>query len=113
MGRKPKAEASIARVAALAMMGRTVFVGPLSVSLRFRIKPPKSMPKKLRAAVLAGEVAYMGSVDVDNMAKAVLDAMNKVCFADDRQVMRLFATKVASDSPGIDVKITSLEPETR
>lgn len=101
-------EAAVAQIAKVAMYGRPRFEGPLSVSLRFRIPIPASMSKKERAAVLAGEVAYLGRIDVDNAGKAILDALNGVCWRDDVQIARLFAAKVPSLNPGVDMKITPL-----
>lgn len=98
-------EAGIAKVAKLAMVGREPFSGPLSVSLRFRLQPPKSMTKHERAAILAGEEAYMGRIDIDNAVKAICDAVNGICWVDDVQIVRLFATKAAAERPGIDIKI--------
>jgi Holliday junction resolvase RusA-like endonuclease len=103
-----KYEAAIKSCAVMFMAGRAPLEGPLSVSLRFRLQPPKSMTKRLRAAVLAGEEAYQGSCDADNLAKAVLDPLNKVCWGDDVQIMRLFITKAASERAGIDIKIQPL-----
>ncbi|MBI5940125.1 MAG: RusA family crossover junction endodeoxyribonuclease [Caulobacterales bacterium] len=104
-------EAGVARLARAAMKGRTPFIGPLSVSLRFRFKPAESLPKYKRAALLAGEEAYFGVYDVDNLAKAVLDGMNKVAYGDDKQITRLFVTKVAAEKAGFDVKVEPLGPQ--
>ena len=41
--------------------------------------------------------------DVDNVAKAVLDALTGVVFHDDSQVERLLVTKVVGDRPRISV----------
>ncbi|OLF73958.1 endodeoxyribonuclease RusA [Maricaulis sp. W15] len=41
--------------------------------------------------------------DVDNVAKAVLDALTGVVFHDDSQVERLLVTKIDGDSPRISV----------
>jgi len=103
-----KYEAAIKACAQMFMAGRAPLEGPLSVSLRFRLQPPKSMTKRLRAAVLAGEEAYQGNCDADNLAKAVLDPLNKVCWGDDVQIMRLFITKAASERAGIDIRIEEL-----
>jgi Holliday junction resolvase RusA-like endonuclease len=103
-----KYQAAVAQVAALSMRGREPFQGPLSVSIRFRLEPPKSMTKRERQAVLAGEVAYLGTRDVDNMGKAAIDAMNKIVWRDDVQICRLFLSKVASLKPGVDVRIEPL-----
>lgn len=106
-----KYEASIAKIARVKMGARPPFEGPLSVSLRFRIELPKSMPKYRRARVLAGEEAHTGGPDVDNMAKAVLDAMNGIVFPDDRQIVRLFATKIGAVAAGVDIRIEPLAPQ--
>lgn len=103
-----KYESAIKDVAEMFMAGRPPLEGPLSVSLRFRLQPPKSMTKRLRAAVLAGEQAYLGASDIDNYLKAILDSLNKVCWRDDVQIVRLFATKAASERPGVDIRIEPL-----
>ena len=103
-----KYEAAIKSCAVMFMAGRAPLEGPLSVSLRFRLQPPKSMTKRLRAAVLAGEEAYMGSSDLDNYIKSASDSLNGVCWRDDVQIVRLFATKAAAEKPGIDIKIQPL-----
>lgn len=106
-----KFEAAVAKLARLKMGSRPPLIGPLSVSLRFRFEPPKSLSKRARAAMLAGEVAYLGTKDTDNLCKAVLDGLNKIAFADDVQIVRLFATKIAAETAGIDVRIEALSPQ--
>lgn len=103
-----KYEKAISDLAALAMGGRKPLEGPLSVSIRFRLAPPKSMTKRERAVVLAGEQAYMGRSDLDNYFKAVADSLNGICWLDDVQIVRMFATKSASSKPGIDVRVEPL-----
>lgn len=104
-------EASIAGIARKAMGDRKPFVGALSVSIRIRLEVPASMSKKQRARILAGEEPYLGRIDVDNAAKAALDSMNSVVFADDKQITRLWVTKEPCANPGLDVKVTCLEPQ--
>lgn len=106
-----KYETEVAVIARKAMGAAKPLQGPLSVSLRFRLPIPKSTTKRLRAAILAGEKAYLGAYDLDNMQKAFLDACNTICFEDDKQVVRLFSTKVASEKPGVDARIEALEPQ--
>lgn len=104
-------ESSVKGLARKAMGEREPFVGALSVSIRFRLELPKSMTKRDRAAALAGERAYLGRTDLDNLAKAILDGCNGVCWVDDAQIVRLFLTKVGTDKPGVDVKVEPLEPQ--
>ena len=104
-------ETAVAGLARQAMGSRRPLDGPLGVTIRFRIEPPKSMTKRARAAVLAGEQPYLGRFDLDNLAKSILDGCNGVCFVDDVQIVRLFLSKVASDRPGVDVRVEAYEPQ--
>lgn len=106
-----KYEASIREIAAAAMGAHAPFIGALSMSVRFRMECPKSMNKAERAAVLAGEMAYLGAFDLDNMLKAVADPLNGVVYEDDRQIVRCWIEKGGAEAPGIDVRIEALEPQ--
>lgn len=104
-------EAAVKRIARAVMGDRLPFEGALSVSLRFRFEPPKSLSKRARAALLSGEVAYTGTKDADNLAKAALDGLNEVVYRDDVQIVRLWITKVAAVKAGVDVRVEALEPQ--
>lgn len=98
-------EATVRKVAEKAMAGAPPMQGALTVALRFRLLVPVSYSKKRRAAILAGAEPYFGAFDVDNLAKALLDGMNTVVFADDKQVTRLLIIKTAAERAGIDVQV--------
>lgn len=106
-----KYERSVRMAATVEMGGRDPFEGPLSVSLRFRMPIPKSATKRVRTAMAAGEIAHTSRSDLDNMAKAILDALNTVVFCDDAQICRLFCTKVYAEAPGVDVKVEAYAPQ--
>jgi Holliday junction resolvase RusA-like endonuclease len=118
-----KYEASVTAIAREKMAGRSPFEGPLSVSLRFRMPIPKSATKRVRAGMAAGEIAHCGRPDVDNLAKAVLDAIGedaaakkkgldaRVVFANDSQIVRLFASKIYAEIPGVDVRVEAFQPQ--
>lgn len=103
-------EAAVAKVGRVVMGSRAPFDGPLSVQIRFRFEPPKSLTKRAGAALLNGEVAYTGTKDLDNCVKALLDGLNKVVFRDDVQIVRLLTTKVAAEKAGVDVRIEPWTP---
>ena len=44
--------------------------------------------------------------DCDNLYKAVTDAMNKIVYEDDSQIVRCIVEKLTGDTPKIEVKIT-------
>lgn len=104
-------EADVAAAVRAVMAGRAPLEGPLSVSLRVRLSPPKSMSKRQRAAVLSGQEPYFGRIDCDNAAKAILDACNGIAWRDDVQITRLFVTKTAAATAGVDVRIEPLSPQ--
>lgn len=43
--------------------------------------------------------------DLDNYAKAILDALNKVAYVDDKQIVDLHVMRVYSDTPGFCIDI--------
>ncbi|MDB5725721.1 MAG: hypothetical protein JWQ16_2475 [Novosphingobium sp.] len=100
-----KYEAALKVRAQKVMAGAPPLQGPLAVSLRFRIPVPVSYSKKRRAAILAGVEHYAGSGDIDNHAKAALDAFNGVVFVDDKQISQLLLLRRPSEKPGIDVRV--------
>jgi Holliday junction resolvase RusA-like endonuclease len=110
-------EASVSQCARLAMEGRSPFAGALSVSLQFRMPIPASATKRARAAMAANEIPHTSKPDTDNLVKAILDglesdptdkAKRKIVFQNDCQITRLFATKIYSENPGVDVRVEPL-----
>ena len=64
------------------------YTGPVTVDLTF------------------GYTDLIGSADIDNLAKFVLDALNGWFYHDDRQIVTLHAAKVAVDRDCTTVTIT-------
>lgn len=89
-----------------AMGTRKPLEGPLTLELRCRMSIPKSTTKRRRGAILAGTETYYGPFDADNLLKACGDAMNGVCYLDDRQIMSLSVVKIPAEIPGVDVRIS-------
>jgi len=68
------------------------FSGPLVVTLSFRYQRPKS--HFLKAGIRdTAPVHYTQTPDLDNIEKAVLDALNGVAYVDDKQIIRKFTHK--------------------
>ena len=76
---------------------------PVAVKLTFYMKRPNS---DFRGNRLLGFLRAMAPIarpimpDIDNLAKFMLDVLNKVVFADDRQVVKLVVLKL-QDSDGL------------
>ncbi len=54
---------------------------------------PKSFSKKKRIEAIEDEIKPMVKPDIDNVVKAILDAMNKTVYIDDKQVVDVIARK--------------------
>lgn len=106
-----KYERSVASVAISIMAGRNPLEGPLSLSVRFRLAIPKSISKRERAAMLAGEIAPTKKPDLSNLLKAIEDGMNGIVFIDDAQIVRGFQTKIYAEKPGVDVRVEAFAPQ--
>lgn len=81
------------------MKGKNMLNGALVVSLRFMLPRPKSLPKKV--------VYHVKKPDVDNLKKAVCDALKGICYKDDSQIiMAIVRKEYSSDKPGVEIHIS-------
>jgi Holliday junction resolvase RusA-like endonuclease len=56
-----------------------------------------------------GEIWPTTRIDLDNVTKAILDACNGIVYKDDAQIVRLHAVKQYAITPGVSVKIESVQ----
>ena len=48
-------------------------------------------------------------IDIDNILKSVFDALNKICYPDDKQIVSVIATKNwTTDTPRVEIYLESL-----
>lgn len=80
--------------------GGKKFSGAVSVSIFIHRELPKSRPKRLLAELDTAKP------DIDNVAKAVLDALNGVAYEDDRQVVSLNVTKLPRTRQESFIRVT-------
>ncbi len=66
---------------------------------------PKSVSKKKQEAMLKHIIRPKKKPDVDNVAKIILDALNKEAYYDDAQVVDFQLRKFYSDNPRVVVTI--------
>jgi Holliday junction resolvase RusA-like endonuclease len=66
--------------------------GPVSVTIRATFEPPKSWSKRKTAEHINGP--HTQKPDLDNCAKAILDGLNRIAWADDGQVAEVTVSKV-------------------
>jgi Holliday junction resolvase RusA-like endonuclease len=100
---------SFARLcASTAMCGNAPLSGPVSVTVTAVLRVPESWSRKKREAAEAGTLLPQAKPDVDNLAKAALDALTGVVVLDDKQVVELFVAKVyarAGEGPMVRVAV--------
>lgn len=91
-----------------AMAGKPPLTTPVAVSMTANLKIPASWPKKRRQAALDGTEYPSIKPDVDNYAKAALDGLNGIVWADDAQVVTMTVHKRYSANPCTVLGITDL-----
>lgn len=84
---------------------------PLSIEVTAYYGIPKSTSKKRRTDMLSGAVRPTKKPDCDNVLKIIADALNKVAYADDAQIVRTEVTKLYSDVPRVVVRIDEVQDE--
>ena len=84
---------------------------PLDVRIVAYFPIPKSASKKRQAMMRVNRLRPTKKPDCDNIAKAVLDALNDIAYHDDSQVVDHQLRKFYSDNPRVTVKIIAIEPE--
>ena len=72
---------------------------------------PKSETKKFHAAAVASDIRPTKKPDVDNIFKAVSDALNGVLYHDDRQILLSRVEKYYSDEPRVEVEVFIVRKE--
>lgn len=67
--------------------------GRIAIEITAYIKIPNSTSKANKEKMLLGEISPTKKPDIDNIAKSLLDAMNKFIFHDDNQVSKITIEK--------------------
>ena len=79
--------------------------GPVSLSLHFCLKIPKSWSLEKKNRALSGEIHHINKPDASNLVKIFEDALNKIAYIDDSQIDCLNVKKSYGE-PCVYVTIT-------
>lgn len=82
---------------------------PVRVAVVAFFSPPKSTKKGDRIEMLANRILPEKKPDCDNIAKIILDALNKIAYIDDSQVIELVVKKRYSAEAKVIVHIEEIE----
>ena len=98
-------EGIVADHAARVMDGREAFEGALRLAVRAVYLVPKSWTQKRKR-----EARWKTSKpDCDNLAKIVKDALNKIAYRDDAQIVELIIQKQYGPIAGLTVSVEALQ----
>lgn len=98
-------EDSVRESARQAMGSSDPLETPISIYLYIRLPIPASYSKKRTRDCIEGAERPTKKPDWDNIAKAVTDALNGICYVDDCQIVDAHVRKVYSVEPGVDVML--------
>lgn len=105
-------EAMIAEYAGILMRRREPSERPLALLVYAFIPIPKSWSAKDRADALFGGIAPTSRADADNYLKCASDAMNRVVYKDDSQIIDTRCIKQYSESPALWIQVREfIEPD--
>ncbi len=69
---------------------------------------PGSISNKKREQMLNKQILPDKKPDLDNIAKIICDALNKIAYADDKQIVVLHLEKYYSDRPRVELQLEAL-----
>lgn len=94
--------------AAEAMAGAQPLERPVFLALTLNIPIPASWSKKRRQLAVAGLIGATVKPDLDNVCKAVTDAMNGIVYVDDKQIVSATIVKQYATVPHVEVRVSEL-----
>lgn len=99
---------AVTTFASQAMQRFTLIEGPVEMTVISIMPIPESWSRVKRGAALAGQVRPTGKPDSDNLAKGVADALNKVVYRDDAQIVSLHSIKFYGERPEVQVAVSEV-----
>lgn len=88
----------------------TPYDGPVEIELLFRFaRPPSHL--RVNGEPRAAAPAYPPRVDLDNLAKSTMDALDGLAWRDDAQVVRLYTRKTYDATPGVTIHLSRSRTE--
>lgn len=93
---------------AIEQVGQPALEGPLRVSIDIAVSIPDSWSKKAKAAALLRTRHPTGKPDADNSCKLIFDALNKIVWKDDSQIVSLAVQKFYAAEPSTSLTVWPL-----
>ena len=93
----------------IAQTGGQKLRGSLKVFIYAKFPVNASDSQKTKHSKISGEIKPIKKPDCDNIAKAILDALNGVAYDDDKQVVRLHVEKEYGTTGSVEVVIGEID----
>lgn len=81
---------------------------PLQMIVTAYMPIPKSWTEGKKDLARQGVIYPTCRPDIDNLSKTAMDALNKIAFYDDSQIVQLITTQYYSDEPRLAITIQSM-----
>ena len=88
------------RWCAIQAVGQPQLAGPLVLAVDVTCAIPESWSKRSKVDAVAGVIRPTGKPDADNLLKLIADALNKVVWRDDSQLVEVRLSKRYGITPG-------------
>lgn len=94
------------------MVGVPLLNGPVALSVSVYRSIPKSFSNKKRRLAEEKSIRPVTKPDIDNYIKAIQDALTKVVWNDDSQIVEYVPPfgKYYSEKPRVEIEVISLDP---
>ena len=109
--RNYKAYVRLLATQAMKDSGFTMIKGPCVLRIDAYFEVPKSKSKKFREAALSGLEYPTKKPDIDNIIKAIQDALNGLAYKDDALIVKLGVVKLYSEIPRVEVTLIEWDKE--
>jgi Holliday junction resolvase RusA-like endonuclease len=103
-------EVEVGKLAKAAMGDQEPLETPMVVCVYISMAVPKSYSKKRRQDCLDKVERPLKKPDIDNVVKAITDAMNGIVYQDDCQIVSLHSTKVYASEASVSVFVSEELP---
>ena len=100
-------ETQLRYAAEQAMAGQPPSDKPIRLTMTVCLAVPQSWSKKKRDQALSGQLWPTVKPDADNSLK-LTDALNGICFVDDKQIVIVSLMKVYAERPGLLIEVDTL-----
>lgn len=109
--RNYKAYVKLLATQAMKEQGFEMIEGPCSLDILAFFEVPKSKSKKFKERALSGLEYPTKKPDIDNIIKAIQDALNGLAYKDDALIVKLGVVKLYSEIPRVEVTLIEWDRE--